>query len=116
MKHFSYLAASALLASTSALYSLPALAGFNAISYSQDTGASGSSWNYQTRSEAEQRAQQECSKHGRGCKAVLWFRNACGALATSTGNAYGASWAESEKLAKYKAINRCHKYSENALY
>jgi len=91
----------------------PALAGFGAIAFSQDSGAYGSSWNYQTRWEAEQRAMKECSMHGYGCKVVMWTRNACAALATSPDDGYGSSWAETKYMAENKALNTCYKYNKS---
>ena len=89
-----------------------ALAGYYAaIAFSQDTGASGSAWNYEAKWQAENRALRECSKHGRGCKVVLWFRNACGALATSPGNGYGTQWNSGEYGARSGALRECRKYN-----
>ena len=51
---------------------------FGAIAFSSSSGATGYSYDYDSRDGAEERALQEC---GPGCKVVLWFKNACGALA-----------------------------------
>ena len=90
-----------------------ALAGYyGAIAFSQDSGANGRSWNFETKWQAKNRALRECSKHGRGCKVVLWFRNACGALAISPGNGYGASWDSDEYAARRSALRTCYKYND----
>ncbi|HGY5554687.1 MAG: DUF4189 domain-containing protein [Prochlorococcus sp.] len=81
------------------------------MAFSQDTGASGSAWNYEAKWQAENRSLRECSKHGRGCKVVLWFRNACGALATSPGNGYGTQWNSGEYGARSGALRECRKYN-----
>src|ERR1700681_405368 len=70
---------------------------FGAIAFSASSGAAGYSYDYASRDEAEERALQEC---GRGCEVVLWFKNACGALAVGTGNGYGSGWAASRSEAE----------------
>ena len=86
----------------------PAFAGYGAIAYSQGSNAYGQSWNFQTRWEAEERAMSECSYRGYGCKVVMWFRNACGALALAPGGGYGAAWGNSKYVAQQKAMNACY--------
>jgi hypothetical protein len=70
---------------------------FGAIAFSSSSGATGYSYDYDSRDGAEERALQEC---GPGCKVVLWFKNACGALAVGEGSGYGTGWASSRSEAE----------------
>jgi hypothetical protein len=58
-----------------------ATSGYGAIAYSQSTRASGISYNWTTRSEADNSAIGYCAKAD--CKIVAWFQNSCGAIATA---------------------------------
>ena len=88
------------------LASAPAFAdNFGAIAFSQDNGANGYSYDLGSREEAEERALQECGRH---CKVVIWFKNACAALATGEGNAYGTGWASERHEAESIAMSKCH--------
>jgi hypothetical protein len=77
---------------------------FGAIAFSSGTGATGYSYDYDSRDDAEERALQEC---GPGCKVVLWFKNGCGALAVGEGNGSGTGWAASRTEAENLAIGYC---------
>jgi serine/threonine-protein kinase len=83
---------------------------FGAMAFSQETGAAGHSFDYRSRDDAEERALQEC---GRSCKVVLWFRNACGALATGARNGYGTGWASTRGRAEEAAISVCEENADN---
>ncbi len=83
---------------------------FGAIAYSQDSGANGYSVDYQSRGGAEERALQEC---GRGCRVVIWFKNACAALATGDDNAYGTGWSSSRGRAEGIAMSECNARASN---
>jgi|GEM_PF-5734772 len=48
--------------------------------YNKDTGAYGYSYNYETKDDAEERAYQECSSFGSGCRHIVTFQG-CGAFA-----------------------------------
>ena len=85
---------------------------YGAIAYSPSDGARGWSFDYSSRAAAEQRAVSECSQHGRGCKVILWFRNACGALAIGS-NGYGSGWGTDESIADRYALETCAKYTSN---
>ncbi len=85
---------------------------YGAIAYSPSNGARGWSYDYATRGAAEQRAQSECAQHGSGCKVILWFRNACGALAIGS-NGYGSGWGSDEGLADQWAIKTCSQHTSN---
>ena len=77
---------------------------FGAIAFSSSSGATGYSYDYDSRDGAEERALQEC---GPGCKVVLWFKNACGALAVGEGSGYGTGWASSRSEAENLAMGYC---------
>jgi hypothetical protein len=78
---------------------------YAAIAFSQDSGADGYGNDYGSRSDAEGRALGEC---GNGCQVVLWFRNACGALAVGEDNGYGTGWASSRRAAENTAMSNCN--------
>lgn len=65
---------------------------FGAISFSQSTRANGYSYDYKTKEAAQRAANIQCESYsGTGdCKSVIWFKNACGALATDPNGAYGS--------------------------
>ncbi len=84
---------------------------FGAISYSQTTRSHGYSYDYGSRSAAEQRAYNECAQYGGGCKIAVWFRNACGALAVGQDGGWGAGWNANRPGAEAAAINSCNSVS-----
>ncbi len=84
-----------------------AAAGYGAIAYSPSSGVWGYSYNYGSRGSAQRRALRECRARGRGCRSVVWFRDACGALASGRGNAYGWSWNTSRAAARRRAMREC---------
>jgi serine/threonine-protein kinase len=90
----------------------PALADdhFAAFAFSASSGALGWSNDYGSRAGAEEEAMIQC---GPGCETALWFKNACGAIATSSNHAYGTGWAASRGEAEEIAMNECHKHSES---
>ena len=63
-----------------------------------------------SRSAARSAAVTACSESGgTNCREVLWFRNACGAVAGSSDNSRaGAGWGTSKAAAETKAIAACH--------
>lgn len=82
---------------------------FAAIAYSDESGAVGYSNDYDSRAGAEQRALAEC---GSGCKVVLWFKNACGALATGD-DGWGTGWASTRGAAESTALTGCSEQTKN---
>ena len=82
-------------------------ASFGAIAFSQDTGAWGYSYKYRSRSAAERRALNECRGKGYGCRIIVWFRDACGALAVGRANAYGWGWDAVRSRARGRALAAC---------
>ena len=81
---------------------------FGAIAFSRATGAVGHSYNYGSSSAAEQTAVAAC---GSDCSAVVWFQNACGALAVGARRGYGASWGHTQSEAESKAMSTCETYT-----
>jgi len=79
---------------------------YGAIAYSRRTGHYGYSNRADSRRSAERRALESCE--GRDCKIEVWFRNSCGALATSE-NGQTIGWAHDTSLrdAKISAIEHC---------
>jgi Domain of unknown function (DUF4189) len=81
---------------------------FGAISYSASDGADGYSHNYDSQAEAEARALAECRGYGgTDCQILVWFRNACGAMATAPSGAYGSGWGTTTGLAESAALDTC---------
>jgi serine/threonine-protein kinase len=83
---------------------------FGAIAYSTRSGANGWAKDHPSREAAERAALAACSKHAKDCKAVLWFKNGCGALAVSA-KAYGWGWGTTQALADGEAIKACAKHA-----
>ncbi len=89
---------------------------FGAISYSPSDGADGYSYNYASRGDAEDRALSECRGYGgTQCQILVWFRNACGAMATSSSGAYGSGWGTTTGLAESAALNSCEQSGANCV-
>lgn len=111
--------ASSLFISASARYSESDLAqsqsNYGAIAYSPSSDVYGTSWNYSSRQQAEARAFRECQSRSvnNDCTVVTWFRNACGALATTPNNAYGGNWGNSLIAAERNALEMCSQYGKN---
>lgn len=79
---------------------------FGAIAYSPRSGAHGWANNHPSREAAERAAVAGCSKHAQDCRAVVWFKNACGALAIGQ-KAYGWGWGATQALADGEAMKAC---------
>jgi serine/threonine-protein kinase len=82
-------------------------ASYGAIAYATSSGVWGYSYGYSSRGGAESRALRECRSRGRGCRAIVWFREACGALATGRNNGYGWAWNTSRRAARQRAMAEC---------
>jgi hypothetical protein len=79
---------------------------FGAIAYSDGSKAHGWANDYPSRAAAEKAALANCSKHAVDCRAVLWFRNGCGALATGI-EGPGWAWGDTQAVAEEKAVQLC---------
>jgi hypothetical protein len=87
-----------------------ALAGYEgAIAFSQTTGASGWSKNYDTKNQASNAALSYCNADD--CKVVYNFTNSCAALAAGPDGGYGVDWDVKKGRAERKALRACANYS-----
>jgi hypothetical protein len=77
---------------------------FGAIAFSTSSGAIGYSYNYRSGNDAQESALQTC---GNNCKVVVWFTNACGALAVGADRRYGTGWAGNRQEAESTAMRYC---------
>ncbi len=87
---------------------------YGAIAFSPTTAAHGYSFDYANRAAAERKAINECERHaGSGdCKAILWFNNACGALAVGD-TGYGSGWGTDIQFASQYAVESCEEFGDN---
>lgn len=87
---------------------------YGALAFSPSTGAHGYSFDYANRAAAEKRAINECERQSgsEDCRAILWFHNACGALAVGD-NAYGSGWGTDMLYAAQYAVESCKKFTAN---
>jgi hypothetical protein len=84
---------------------------YGAIAYSPSKKAHGWANDFSTRAAAEKAALSGCAKLADDCRPVLWFKNACGALALGpTGQ--GWEWGDDQPMADRRAINACAKDSK----
>jgi hypothetical protein len=85
---------------------------FGAIAYSARSGANGWAKDHASRTAAERAALKECSKHAKDCRAVVWFRNGCGALAVGAkAHITGYGWGTTQALADAEALKACAKHA-----
>ena len=82
-----------------------------------DYGAWGATWNYSTQQTAEDRAVELCRENsGTNCRAVIWARNACIALAETTARdgGFGWAWDESRDPTLSQAMRSCQSANPSA--
>lgn len=106
-----------LIAPTALFLFIPAGAAsdqYGAIAFSKSTSAHGYSYDYYNRATAEKRAVSECNKRAGSddCKVVIWFKNACGALAVGDSGS-GAEWGETAEVALFKSLASCVQISSH---
>src|SRR5690348_5290872 len=70
---------------------------FGAIAYGPESEAAGWSYDYETEDEARHAALKNCAPHGKACRVVTSFSNACGAVAAGTNKRYAIGEGVSEK-------------------
>jgi hypothetical protein len=98
------------LAITAFILPAAAMAGYEgAIAFSQRTGASGWSKNYDTKNQASNAALNYCNADD--CKVVYNFTNSCAALAAGPDGGYGVDWDVKKGRAERKALRACENYS-----
>jgi serine/threonine-protein kinase len=96
---------------TAAVGAAQARDNFGAIAYSPDTRGWGTSYDFRSRGAAESYSMSQCGARGdQGCRVVLWFRNACGALAVNSDGANGWGWAYARGNAERIALQNCNAY------
>lgn len=83
---------------------------FGAIAYSPGSGGHGYSYDYPSKAAAQNRAMAECRKRARGCRVAIWFKNACGAVASGP-SGWGSGWANTRNGAELQAIKSCNQHS-----
>jgi hypothetical protein len=84
---------------------------FGAYAISDSTLSWGAAWNGATRESAESAARDQCGAHASDCKAVIYFQNACGALAIDANQrAWGADWGATLAEARANALEACAQY------
>lgn len=85
---------------------------FGAIAYNEKTGVSGWTTNYGYQEQASKDAVGYC---GQDCKTVMWFANACAALAVSQTDKSkaGWAWAPNVYLAQSQAKRECARRAED---
>jgi serine/threonine-protein kinase len=85
---------------------------YGAIAYSSATTAYGMSKNYATQSAAELAAVTECERYGGAsdCQPLVWFKNACGAIATNADGDAGTGWGENVSTANYYSLQSCAEF------
>jgi hypothetical protein len=79
---------------------------YGAIAYSAKDKAWGWSHGWNSQSQAEKVALDNCSQHGSECKAIVWYYNGCGAVAAD-GNT--VTWGQDsfQKKAEQSALDKC---------
>ena len=87
---------------------------YGSVVFSPESGggyAWGIAWSYDSRSAARQRAVRECrGRGGTNCGELVWFRDACGALAIGDSNDSGSGWGTTIALAERGALESCRSY------
>jgi len=86
---------------------------YGAIAYSKTTRAQGYVYDSDSQDEAESEALVFCSDLASDCEPLIWFRNACGALAVSSEGAYSGTWGDDEATAERKSLAACGEYAKD---
>ncbi|BAW97053.1 serine/threonine-protein kinase [[Synechococcus] sp. NIES-970] len=81
---------------------------FGAIAFSEATGEYGYVIDVASQAEAEQAAVDDCEFFAESgdCRALVWFQNACGAIAMGP-EAYGSGWGADVATAEAAAVDVC---------
>ena len=82
-----------------------------AIAYSPRTKAHGWAFNHPSQKAAQATALYNCRQHAPDCKTVVWFLNACAALATGEGG-YGSAWGSTQAAADKEALKLCASHTK----
>jgi len=83
---------------------------YGAIAYSPTDGALGIARKTVNQEAAEQLAMGNCAitAHGKSCRIVVWFYNACAALAKSPNGDWGADYASTTSGEQMEGINAAY--------
>lgn len=112
MINFRKVAVTTVVAAAGLIAPASAFAGYyGAIAFSQSTGASGWSKNYDNKRSASRAALGYCADSANDCKVVYNFTNSCAALAAGPDGGYGTDWDVKQRRAEKKAIAACNQYS-----
>lgn len=82
-------------------------ANYGAIAHSATDGGSGYSYDHRSRTAAEDAALERCNRDSVDCYVVMWFRDACGALAVGA-NGLGHAWARGRRA----VLRYCSQHGE----
>ena len=92
----------------------PALADtYGAIAYSPSSGATGWSYAYNSRGDAETVARRNCDDSANDCRIAIWFRNGCGAVAVGYRGGWGSGWGYDRREAQRQAIGSCSRQTSS---
>ena len=81
---------------------------FGSMAFCPKTGAVSWARNYTSQSEAEEAAVDECIKQGgKSCRALVWFKNACGSIAIGERRGAGSGWGSTKDRAELEAMKSC---------
>lgn len=83
---------------------------YGAIAYSPRSSAHGWSNDHPSRPNAEKEALANCRKFAKDCKVLVWFKNACGAVAVGA-KGYGWAWGDKEATAQIEALKNCSQHT-----
>jgi len=104
------IAAAAFVAVLALFTSAPAVAGWGAIAYDEQSGQLGSSWNQTTRERAAELALRHCGSQD--CHVHAVEPKGCGALAKSDQDkAWGGADRETLEAARKEAIEHCQTHT-----
>ena len=83
---------------------------YGAIAYGRKSGAYGFSYKWDSKSNAESVAMQNCAKRGTDCEVMVWFDRKCGAVAARA-NGTTAYWGLGDGVgaARAQAMRQCTK-------
>ncbi len=109
----SLVVAAAMVIPTFSIGAIEAVAqSYGAISRSPTTQDKGYSWNYRSRTAAENRAVIECESisGASDCEVLIWTRDACMSIAEGSNGAAGTGWSVDELQAERTARKVCRDY------
>jgi hypothetical protein len=85
---------------------------YGAIAYSPRSKAHGWAFNHSSQKAAQNTALSNCRRHAPDCKTVVWFLNACAALAIGEAG-YGSAWGSTQAAADKEALKLCATHTKD---